>query len=202
MVPYSQTKIPVTINAEYTFKQPVEGIASITIFKNNGDTIKRNITCNTKSTVFYVDIVSELGYTTSTYGSASINLVFIDPKTNSKAEDQIVVQIVPFNYMLQFVTDAPNYRPGSTISYTLVSKTLDNKPAPNIKVSVTIDGKLSNLTTGSDGTVKGTFKTLATSTQTISFQGSCKLCSDGWLYLYALGVRPAEGITLALLTQK
>jgi hypothetical protein len=201
MVSYSKTKFPVTINAEYTFKQPVEGIASITITKNDGGTIKRNITCNSKSTVFYIDIVKDLGHTISGHYSASINLVFIDPKTNTKVEDFAQVSIIPYTFMLKITADR-FYAPGRSVYYTVISKTLEGKPAPNVEVTVTIDGKQSIVKTGSDGTIETRYKSLLTNTPNLYIEVSCTLCTGSGIPLQAIGVKPARGLSLTLLNEK
>ncbi|KAG5674213.1 hypothetical protein PVAND_004193 [Polypedilum vanderplanki] len=199
-VSYSSSQFPITINAEYTFKQPISGTASITIFKNNGDIYTKNVICNSKSTTFYVNFVKDLGYTTSSYYYASISLVFIDPKTNTKATDQASVSIVPYAYNLQFINENI-YRPGQVLPYTLISKTLDDKPAPNVKVSVQINNYQTTLITGKDGTVKSSYKTNASDPSYLSIYGTCPTCNSGYSYANPIGLKPAEGISLTLITQ-
>jgi hypothetical protein len=200
-VSYKVTKFPVTINAEYTFKQPISGTATVTISKNTG-AFSKNISCSDKQTTFYVDIVKDLGYTDSTqYYYSTISLVFVDPKTNTKATDQKQVGIVPFSNTLQLI-NSPTYKPGQNLAFTLAAKTLEGKPAPNLKVSVVISGVKQNLITGSDGTVKGSFKTNSSSADYLQISAECPTCQTGYSYSNPLGVRPAQGISLTLITEK
>ncbi|KAG5669927.1 hypothetical protein PVAND_000217 [Polypedilum vanderplanki] len=177
-VSYSSSQFPITINAEYTFKQPISGTASITIFKNNGDIYTKNVICNSKSTTFYVNFVKDLGYTTSSYYYASISLVFIDPKTNTKATDQASVSIVPYAYNLQFINENI-YRPGQ----------------------FKINNYQTTLITGKDGTVKSSYKTNASDPSYLSIYGTCPTCNSGYSYANPIGLKPAEGISLTLITQ-
>ncbi|KAG5684460.1 hypothetical protein PVAND_013694 [Polypedilum vanderplanki] len=198
-VSYSSSQLPITINAEYTFKQPISGIATITI-TNNGATWTKNISCTEKSTTFFVNFVKDLGLTSAGYNYIEVSLVFIDPKTNTKVTDLKQVQIYPYTYTVDFIS-VNAYKPGDTIKYTVVTKTLDEKPAPKIRVNITINNQqVTTLTTGSDGTAEGTYKTSTASTY-LNFQGICTGCNTGYLYKYAYGIRLSEGIRLELLNQ-
>jgi hypothetical protein len=200
-ISYTATQFPITINAEYTFKQPVSGIATVTASKYNGDLWTKNVSCTSKSTTFYVNLVKDLGFTASNYYYASVSLVFIDPKTNTKATDQAFVYVVPFVYTLSFVNDF-SYRPGQTFSYTLVAKTVDGNPVKKLSVSLQTNFATTTVTTGNDGIFKGVIKTNSSRSDYLTILATCKECSSGYTYAYPIGVRPYEGISLSLITIK
>lgn len=200
-VSYSSSQFPITINAEYTFKQPINGIASLTLNKFNGVQITKNVTCSGKSTTVFINFVNELDYSTSNYYFTTIYMVFIDPKTNTKVTSSASISIVPYSYIVQIVNDNV-YKPGQRIQYTIVAKTLDGKPAPSLRVSVQINQYQTTLTTGRDGTARGSFSTNSSDQSYLNFQANCKQCSSGYSYCNPLGIIPEQGISLRLITQK
>ncbi|KAG5668833.1 hypothetical protein PVAND_016756 [Polypedilum vanderplanki] len=200
-VSYASSEVPITINAEYTFKQPVSGIATINITRNDGSVaFLKNISCSSKSTTFYLNFVKDLGLTRSDVHYAfTISMVFIDLKTNSKTKDSAFFGITPYIYTLEIYPEK-FYHPGQPIKYTVVSKTLEGKPTPNVQVSVGVNMQVKNLTTGVNGTVESSYQTYSNFTMPLYFYTLCSICGGSITYVSSPFIKPMGGITLYLIT--
>ncbi|KAG5669928.1 hypothetical protein PVAND_000218 [Polypedilum vanderplanki] len=178
---HSDSKFPVTINAEYTFGESVNGIATVSFnYENSPKTNIKNITCTAESTTFDVDIANDLLSLNKSVQNFYISLIFNDPLTNTQAIDKKKIALVDYKYLLTaayseaFIANKP-------YNFTFYLKNFDGTPGPSgIRIEYTlnvyfIDRKTifmrdkNYLTTNAIGAASGTIDFGAIDQETILF---------------------------------
>lgn len=137
-IPYSDENVPVSISAEYTFGDAIEGTAKFILNKWGDQVYTKNLTITEGQASFEIPLV-DLKISPDGYWYFSYSLEVTDFIFGTTATTQGNFQVLPYRYNInfngnQFVT------PGSTYSYSVSVVGIDGSSlAPSgTKVSVTI----------------------------------------------------------------
>lgn len=144
-VPIADNHFPVTVGAQYTFGQKVEGSA-VVIFKLYGHQIvhERSVVINSSSVTFDVDIKNDLKIDYIFFDqSILVEIQFTDKLTAKLAS--AATQFTLSEYRHSIVFKGPdNFKPGLPYVFQVTIKKLDGSPAAEnspISIQTTFDAK-------------------------------------------------------------
>lgn len=129
-VAFADDYVPITVGAQYTFGQKVEGNAVVT-FKQYGYQIihERWIIVNSSSITFDVDIKKDLKIEQIYYDqSILVEVQFTDKQTAQLAAASTEFNLVQFRHTIVF-KGLPNFKPGLPYVFKVTVKKLDGSPA-------------------------------------------------------------------------
>jgi Macroglobulin domain MG4 len=129
-IPVSFGKVPVRIDATYTFGGDVSGTASIIVtnYFYGKVTFKKTINIVSGSATLDIDIADDLG-TNEEYTIYDISVFFNDPFTGSNFTD--VKRFSIYTYTYNFHTKPESvFRPGTPYRFTVTLERYDGSPAP------------------------------------------------------------------------
>lgn len=129
-VAFSDGHVPITVGAQYTFGQKVEGSAVVT-FKQYGYQIihERSVIINSSSITFDVDVVKDLKIDQIYYDqSITVEVQFTDKQTAQLAAARTEFTLVQFRHSILF-KGASNFKPGLPYVFKVTVKKLDGSPA-------------------------------------------------------------------------
>jgi Macroglobulin domain MG3/Macroglobulin domain MG4 len=144
-VAFADGHVPITVGAQYTFGQKVEGSAVVT-FKQWGYQIlyERSVTINASSITFDVDFTKDLKIDQIYYDqSILVEVQFTDKQTGQLAAASTEFTLVQFRHTIVF-QGAPNFKPGLPYVFKVTVKKLDGSPAAensNILIQTVFNGE-------------------------------------------------------------
>lgn len=144
-VAYADNHVPITVGAQYTFGQKVEGSAVVT-FKQYGYQIvhERSVVINSSSITFDVDIKKDLKIDELYFDqSITVEIQFTDKQTAKLASAATSFMISQFRHSIVF-KGPQNFKPGLPYVFQLTVKKLDGSPAAEnsqISLQTTFDGE-------------------------------------------------------------
>jgi hypothetical protein len=183
-LPFSFGKVPVTISAQYTFGEPVNGVANLKIDRWNEPIFERNVTITSETTTIDIDLRKDLKIASEQWNFFTINLLLRDPLTNTEASDSKSFSIIPYTYSIEFLSSSLPLVPGQQYNYEFVVKKYDGTPAPSgIRVTVAIQPLNINqtLTTNSNGIVSSSVA-VPVGTSFLSLTATAKDANTGFGY--------------------
>jgi Macroglobulin domain MG3 len=143
-VVFADNFVPITVGAQYTFGQKVEGSAVVT-FKRYGYQIihERSVVINSSSVTFEVDIKKDLKIDLIYYDeSILVEIQFTDKQTAQLAAATTEFTLVQFRHTIIF-KGVSNFKPGLPYVFKYTVKKLDGSPAAansEIIVQTTFNG--------------------------------------------------------------
>ena len=128
-VVFADNIVPITVGAQYTFGQKVEGSAVVTFKKYGYDIVyERSVAINSSSVTFDVDIKNDLKLDII-YSSVifAVEIQFTDKLTAQLATATSEFLVVESRHTI-LVKGAPNFKPGLPYVFSVIVKNLDDSP--------------------------------------------------------------------------
>jgi hypothetical protein len=203
-LPFSMGKIPITISAQYTFGEPVNGIANLKIEKMNDLVYERNVTVTSESTTIDLSIDDDLRAASKTFNSYQAILTFNDPLTSKTVVDVQQFTITPFAFSIILTGNSPYVQPGEFYDFSVSVRNYDGSPAKAgtiVNIFIQPLNENQTLTLDENGSVDSSIF-IPDGTPYIHIHATYPDSSDGHLDAYQPWSGDGSFIRIDVLTQK